>query len=435
MSILAGPADLGPLASQWETDIARRNAAEAEVLALRDALADANATILQLEAYITELEAAARWTPARLLDLIPRTFDPATDVHWDTLAVAGDDIRKVVAKVTGNKILRLPNGVYEYVDFSMTNFAGLRFGTAGGACRGIEGLGGTVVVRPKAGSSTKRGAAGANNIATSTGTNATNQLCFQSVVDPVLAMLTLEGTEQGHYYNGAQFYKCSGKLDTRGLRLVGASPGFANAPPGETFGLNIYLSHGMVPTDLEIDGRNRAGVRVSASPIGFNSSNDAGIERAHLHHGVAGMPTNWQGRNFYTKDVWSHSPATGSGGKSGHGINHERVTGLVEHTRLNVDLDLAANGGTTANSARAHSSLCNDQAVLDVTMIDPTWTPTEPGWAGCFAFWRPATYISVPNKASIPKVVIGGVALTPRVRYEPGWNVGLDKTKHFIVYG
>ena len=85
--------------------------------------------------------------------------------------------------------------------------------------------------------------------------------------------------------------------------MAGASRGYSQRPPGETFGINVMRSPRVTISDCEVDGRDSAGHRVAASPIGWNNTTDAKVYRTYCHHGVAGMLTFYNVTNIYTEDA------------------------------------------------------------------------------------------------------------------------------------
>lgn len=88
------------------------------------------------------------------------------------------------------------------------------------------------------------------------------------------------------------------------LYLRNASPGHSNAPPGETFRINIYKTANAVIRDTEIDGRALNNMRTCASPIGWNNvENDTStvnVQRVYTHHGRTGMRTSRMTTNLIT---------------------------------------------------------------------------------------------------------------------------------------
>jgi hypothetical protein len=93
---------------------------------------------------------------------------------------------------------------------------------------------------------------------------------------------TLQGTSQGHIYNGLVVYYCTNAIVENCSFL--AIPGSASAPPGETFPLNNYLSNNTTIRNIMIDGQG-----VSATGIGHNSANGILVQNStfqNMGHGA-----------------------------------------------------------------------------------------------------------------------------------------------------
>jgi hypothetical protein len=101
----------------------------------------------------------------------------------------------------------------------------------------------------------------------------------------VLSDFTLQGTAQGHIYNGLFFYKVTNGSVTD-VKVLGI-PGNASSQPGETFGINDYNGSGNVHTRVTVDGQG-----VGASGFGGNSGAsitfiDCLSKGNHYSHGFA----------------------------------------------------------------------------------------------------------------------------------------------------
>lgn len=384
-----------------------------------------------------------RWTES---DLYTGFVTPPTGVgyiRYQDLYVSGDTLQQVANKVTGNQILTLPEGEFYWNDFAQVNTTGLRLGVAGATgCKGISGSGRGTILKMTPNSSTHQAE---GNV--STGTNQLNLMCIQGMTGAVLENFSLIGTDQGSYYNGISVYSCP-NATLSGLYLRGASPGFANAPPGETFGINIYLSNNVTIQDSEIDGRDAVtGSRTGASPFGWNSSDNAIVYRTYVHSGYAGMPTFWQTQNVYTEDLISYSTGSGSGGLSGSALNHERAWGIIRHIRPTLKPNGiyakdTPGGATLAGSTQnngLHTGLNNDQHDMnDVQFIEPIFD-TGPGSAGCFAVSIGKDYINGQMVTTLPTIIKNGVTLqgfyadSSRGLTQPA-SGSLDAALHFRVY-
>jgi hypothetical protein len=75
---------------------------------------------------------------------------------------------------------------------------------------------------------------------------------------------SLEGTPQGHLYNGLRVDRSTSPLLSE-LRIAGI-PGNSDINPGETFLLNVYRCSGVAVRDTELDGSG-----IGASGLGLNT--------------------------------------------------------------------------------------------------------------------------------------------------------------------
>jgi Ca-dependent carbohydrate-binding module xylan-binding len=255
--------------------------------------------------------------------------------------------------ITGNKILSLPKGIFEaengFSHYVNDNMIGIGKGYATGL-RGIVG----------SGSHSTPGSGGAETIVrmhgTVTGTAGQgpqgNLIIANGVVDPYFGGFSLVGNQtrgDNVFHAGIMLNTCTGTPVIERMYLKDASPGYGNSPPGETFGINVYKTPNAVIRDTEIDGRDFAGNRTSASPIGWNSvvndTSTVNVQRVYTHHGLTGMLTFWQTTNLITEDYYTYSWSSGTGALSGSGINHEQSGGRIRHIRPRLFLNGAKSSG------------------------------------------------------------------------------------------
>lgn len=129
----------------------------------------------------------------------------------------------------------------------------------------------------------------------------------------------------GHLYNGLRLGHTHNSTLTN--VYIEGCPGDQAAPPGETFGVNLYQGEGLTITNVEVSGiRERQGEtrRIASSPIGFNSHSDATVNLSYFHDCPWGMPTSYLSHNIVWTDTRSIRCRTG--------FNHERVT-MARHIR------------------------------------------------------------------------------------------------------
>lgn len=322
----------------------------------------------------------AQWTPAALVRNQPRirAADSVDHVDWETFYVSGDtttiggtacvDMQAVCNRVppgpTGHTLrtMSMPAGAFTINDFTNGYYDGLRLANGGATnVKSLHGAGwDNTEIRPRANSASRdkyraadgthtyapRGIAGQLiTISRAPGASITN-LAIKGNPQQV----TLDGVALNLGYGGIVFSSCPGSVCS--IYGRGMSPGWANSPPGETFGVSFYNSDDGTMTDSEIDGRDDAGTRVCASPVGWNGSgggaglavlagggsgatfvNRAKVIRTYAHHGLASMLTFWLTDTIYTEDYWGFSTGSGGSGLAGSGINHEMYRGTVTHVR------------------------------------------------------------------------------------------------------
>ncbi len=307
-----------------------------------------------------------------------------TYVRYEDLYVLGDDLQAVANRVTGGRILTLPGGYFTVRDFRNGYFDGIRLGTGGAAeCRGIVGSGPDTIICVEADTATRdRGQRFAGN-----------QLTVAGLPGAVLSNFTLKGHEQnGMIYSGIVVNGCP-DAQLSWLTLRAGSRGYAQHPPGETFGINVLKSPRVTISDSDVDGRDDTGARVTASPIGWNNTTDARLYRTYCHHGRAGMLTFYNVTGIYTEDYRCFATSSGTGELSGHGINHEQSQGPITHVRPSLFVHGTYSRAPGASASQGlHVNLANTRQDLTEVMIwEPSWDP-GPGSTGMFAINIPDHY-------------------------------------------
>jgi hypothetical protein len=256
----------------------------------------------------------------------PPAADPVDWVRWENIAKPGDNLNTVLQNpALAGKILKLPEGVFEVSDFRNVSFAM----NIPGNVKGLIGSGNNTILRIKANTSTF------GPTVPTQAQGGTNQLYIlrmnNGLQKQILSDVWIQGTEQGHLYNGVMVGKGQAGTEVKNVLITGI-PGDAGSPPGETFGLNWWQLSGGITRDIEVDGyrwtgdtyaERVKGAKVGSSPIGWNNADNAKLYNAYTHDSKTGMPTFWQSNNGETWNLQSIGNAAG--------INHEESFGIVHH--------------------------------------------------------------------------------------------------------
>lgn len=357
-------------------------------------------------------------------------------VRWEDIYVTGDTMQQTFNRVpldaNGQKqIVTFPEGLFEYNGFNEGYYEGFRIGGPDGHAGGVKGIWGSgrnTIFRPKANTANRQ----------LPGNIAGDQFGFNRVDNAVLKNFALHGTPQnGLYYTGIKMYM-SHNLEIDNLYLRGASPGYSNYPPGETFGLNIFQCTDALVQNCEIDGRDANGNRSSSSPLGWNGtgapgaagnlSKNATVKNVYAHHSIAGMLTFWQTLNVYTEDYYSYSNGSGSGSLSGAGINHEESNGVIRHIRPKLYLTgyKSTEPGHTQNNS-SHMTMQNTTAdMTDVQVIEPEFdtshSPTGMFCVSQYEHYTNKTTGATDKVESRPKIIYKGVQLQAKDHPAKGWG-------------
>lgn len=331
-------------------------------------------------------------------------------VRYEDLYVSGNTFQQVLNKVTSGDVLTLPEGTFSFSDFANGFYEGFRVPTA---CGGIWGSGRNTILQMAPNSSTK--GSDTTAVPPSSGTNQ----CFLMGTwhsNTVLRNFQLLGTPQGHPYNGIRVAGASGAVLTgilcQDVFFNGCWPGYANFPPGETFGFGTNWTNGAQLINCEFDGRDATARTPScASPFGWNNSSNAYVQDVYAHHSKTGMPTFYKTAGVHTVRLRSEFNGTGSGVLSSAGINHEDVTGTVLHESPSLIINRA--GGNSGLHVTLNSGVGNNSAVT-LTNVTHDAGPT----GGCFSVEIDDNYVDPTGlsqtQTTLPTITKGGVTLTGR---------------------
>lgn len=180
---------------------------------------------------------------------------------------------------------------YSWSDFS-TLVSGVRVG-ADITRKGLRGMSSASTVLQMTASTSTHSA----DVPTAGGT--TNQLYLIRFThdDLDLSCFTLQGTDQGHLYNGIRLDGVD-RLSMRNVKLLGTAPGNFYVPPGETFAINWFQGADHVYENVEIDGRQdgATGNGTGATGFGANSFSGGTWKSCYSHHSYySGAWALWQG--------------------------------------------------------------------------------------------------------------------------------------------
>jgi len=159
-------------------------------------------------------------------------------------------------------------------NYTLPGFTSNVYATAVTSCGGLVGAGSSLSV-----------IAIGQNTSDSNASAYSNLLRFNNS-NIVLQDLQLQGTYQSTapYYAGIMINGNDPTL-TR-VKLLSADPGNDSAPPGETFGINMYSGSGGTLTDVEIDARAAGSQTAGASLFATNSwSGNVTYTRCYAHNG------------------------------------------------------------------------------------------------------------------------------------------------------
>ena len=377
------------------------------------------------------------WTTSRLLNTPgrpgPSIQDPASGYTWTTVRYedlyrSGDSFQQALNRCSGGQVVTLPEGEFLLDDFSNGYHDAVRIGSSGASgCRGIAGSGRGTVIR-------LRGSAGQY-----TDANSGNLIGIdlRGAGPAYLGNFQLRGVDMAAAGSSGIFLANSPGSVLEWLYLNGASKGYANYPPGETFGINVYLSDRVVIRDTEVDGRDPVTrQRRGASPIGWNGSwsryaQDARVQRTYTHHSIAGMTTFWLTNNVTLDNFHSFSCGSGSGRLSGSQVNLEEVTGRVRmayprlytHGRYYRQTQWSADPTATDNTDFAFAQACTTSDQRDVVVTEPRFDLGVNGLLTTSSYAGYTSSSGALNKVSTPPTIVkNGVQLTAHAHNTSGWQ-------------
>lgn len=386
------------------------------------------------------------WTKDQLVDVPPRpgssVFDPESGWTWQTtryedLYRAGDTFQQTLERCSGGRVVTLPPGEFLLDDFSNGNHDAVRLGSGGATgCVGLAGSGRDTVIR----------LGGPEGRYTDSNTGNLLAVDLLGGAPAYFGNFQLQGVPMTASSNTGIFLANSHGSVCEWLYLNGASKGFANYPPGETFGLDIYRSDHVIVRDSEVDGRDASTrQRIAASPIGWDGSwsrysQDATLRRTYVHHSLASMTTFWLTNGVTIDNFHSYSCGSGSGRLSGSQINLEEVTGpvrinyprLYTHGQYYAQNQWSGDPTATTNSQFAFAQACTTSDQKDVVCVEPRFDLNINGLMATAAYGDYTATSGATQKIVTPPTVIkDGVRLSPHAHNTRGWQSAATVTNDF----
>jgi hypothetical protein len=293
-------------------------------------------------------------------------------VRYEDLYRAGDDLQMVINKVTGNRVLTFPEGVFTIPsNFRYGYKDGVRLGnrSGGAGCRGLVGSGRGTIFRMVSSNQPKWPSGASPYMLIH---------AIASSADPMITVqlrnFQIQGTNLGHEYHGLRLSRANGVVDNVYINGITGYPGL---PPNETGSINLYQCTSVRITNTEVDGR-RAGVRVSASPVMVNNSSGITFQDCYFHHSYCGGGgIAWfESRDSTVTRVRSEYIGSGTGKLSSYCFNHEQSTRITYNSPVMI-CDRATTGGSLHMSLNSDSARGGTDSVL--TVNNPKWDATTVG--------------------------------------------------------
>lgn len=242
-------------------------------------------------------------------------------------ALAGADV-VARAKAAGSTVMSLPPGSFTVPGFSSTS------ATTATATAGMIGAGSAQSTLSQVPNSSANAPVGSNVMRLT----ATNGFLEDFAVVGTQQTVAPYNTWNGIHLNGDNW-------TIRRLKLQGIAPGNDKAPPGETFGINLFKAYGSILIeDVEIDGQG-----IGASNLGTNGSgSDATVPTMfltvnrmythgnHYSGGFALWQTKFDARSAFNDCVFDDSRCF---------WNVERCSGTVTLNRPRIGRLKAATTG------------------------------------------------------------------------------------------
>jgi hypothetical protein len=333
-------------------------------------------------------------------------------IPYESLKSAGSVAATSNQVATGQQVSFLP-GVFEFVDFPANGYASLWWVNVAG----VRGSGQTVFqMRANTSTAASRvpaqpapGLSGVTNPLwlARVGGAGPNSKGVAVTTAVQLSGFTLNGTPQGHMYNGLQLYYADGTTLTD-VKVKGI-PGNNSANPGETFSIGTVQGRNITFTRVEVDGTDQTGKVVAASGVGLNNSDQITMNDCNIHDSQFGAGvTSYQCGSAVFNRVRSVNHLAG--------FNMERCAGGT----------YVYNQCESSGNPFADLIVDSDKGDTQVTIIDPIVNGKPVSAANPFRVTVHSDYWGSPQlqKWSSIKLIAGGVDHTADFLKRQANNVG-----------
>lgn len=330
----------------------------------------------------------------------PVTY-PFPVVSYSTLAHTGDTLKQALGRLTTASIVDFAGQAVQWPDFAMAawNTSASNNGGWGLYFPNVAGfLNADMSMTPN--SSTK---AALINALPVNSTNNYNEIRLSTAnssgTTPAFFSGKLTGTPEGSDYAGLQFYQTLGAVV--GPAKIKGIPGSASAPPGETTAIGLYQAKNTTFNDVEVDGTDSTGKRVTATGIGtsgvtggYTTHNRTYSHGAAYGHGVTHYTTKTHTLTFNQSKFTNNASA---------GINFERCDGST-----------AVFNNCTFGSNAVDIIADSDTGFVAITVNDPVFLNGQTKLNVCVHNYYPSSPTSNKQIDSASKnhvtVTVGGVS-------------------------
>lgn len=365
--------DLQTDSSTLAAALASRDQTAAQLSATITQLGQCQAQVADLQAQLAAVKGPTRPTGGTIVAGTAVPYIPIESLGFGP----GADPNKIIAAMTTPGVLTFPPGFFPITGFGTGYVTGLNIPhgpTAGtnGYCFGVVGSGAGSLDQKTSG--TYFGlVTGSSRLTNSTDIVNSYVLKAADVNAIALGQFRVVGSEQGHRFSGMSIRNARSACHLFDLAVNGWS-GDANVPPGETPGFSFFDLKDGVRRDhlierLECDGRRLDGKSYGSAPFGGQDMNGSVWNDCYGHDATASQVGFFRCRNVTTNRLRVERNGTGTGTKSGQGINHESTDGII-HNNPYIDVP-RANGNNGTHISHSNYGGTSPYAPGRLTINDP----------------------------------------------------------------